>query len=201
MQCWIARGRTGPERRQAPGERMVEIAALADDTTEVTRRAIERIFFASAARSTFADEAERAAFLDRWLGRYLEHDREHAFVARDGNGAVVGYLVGCLVDPAGTARFSDISYVRDIADLTALYPAHLHINLDPAWRSQGIGGQLIAAFAEHASARGVSGVHVVTGAAGRNVSFYRRCGFAPLRELVWNGARIALLGRRLVPPM
>jgi GNAT superfamily N-acetyltransferase len=176
---------------------MVAIVALGDDTTDATRGAIERIFFASAGRTTFADAAERSAFRERWLERYLEHDRGHVFLARNEGGGVIGYLVGCLVDPALTERFRDISYYADFADLTVRYPAHLHINLDPAWRSQGIGGRLIDAFAQQAARAGAAGVHVVTGAAARNVGFYRRCRFAPLREAQWNGNAILLMGRDL----
>jgi GNAT superfamily N-acetyltransferase len=179
---------------------MIEIAALGDDTTEAARADIERIFFASAGRTTFADEAERRAFRERWLGRYLIHDRAHAFRASTSEGgAVVGYLVGCLDDPAHADRFRDISYYDGFADLTARYPAHLHINLDPAWRSKGIGGRLVEAFADHAARHGAPGVHVVTGAAARNVTFYQRCGFAPLREADWNGNAVLIMARHLTP--
>ena len=184
-------------------KRMAAIVALGDDTTDATRSGIERIFFASAGRTTFADEAERSAFRERWLGRYLEHDRAHAFLARDPSGAVAGYLVGCLEDPAQSERFRDISYYAGFADLTERYPAHLHINLDAAWRGRGIGAELIEAFARHVVARRVEGVHIVTGAAARNVSFYRRCGFAPLREAQWNGSAILFMDlapRRRVTP-
>ena len=176
---------------------MVAISLLDDDTTDAALGAIERIFFASAGRQSFADDAERTAFRERWLGRYLDHDHRHAFVARDGGGAVVGYLVGCLDDPARAARFGDISYYAGFADLTVRFPAHLHINLDPAWRGQGIGGRLIEAFGDHAARHGAHGVHIVTGAAARNVGFYRRSGFAPVREAEWNGNAILMMGREL----
>ena len=179
---------------------MIQITLLGDNTTEGARADVERIFFASAGRTTFADEAERSAFRERWLGRYLLHDRAHAFLARtSGGGAIVGYLVGCLSDPARTDRFHDIGYYEGFADLTAHYPAHLHINLDPAWRSKGIGGRLVEAFADHAARHGAAGVHLVTGAAARNVAFYQRCGFTPLREADWNGNAILFMARHLAP--
>ena len=178
---------------------MVAIVPLGDDTTDATLSGIERVFFASAGRTTFADDADRNAFRERWLGRYLVHDRAHAFVARDENGGLIGYLVGSLDDPALAARFDDISFYAGFADLTTRYPAHLHINLDAAWRSQGIGVRLIEAFADHAARAGATGVHIVTGAAARNIGFYRRCGFEPLREAQWNGAAILFMGRDLDP--
>ncbi|MFN3743399.1 MAG: GNAT family N-acetyltransferase [Hyphomicrobiaceae bacterium] len=176
---------------------MVGIEPLGDHATPESLREIERIFFLSSGRASFASDAARAAFHERWLGRYLLHDRAHAFVARAGDGSVAGYLIGSLDDPAGADRFDDISYFADFADLTARYPAHLHVNLDPAWRCQGIGARLVERFAEHAAARRVAGVHIVTGGAARNVSFYRRCGFAPLRTCAWEGGTVLFMGRAL----
>lgn len=178
---------------------MVTIAPLGDDTTKAAYSSIERIFFASAGRTSFADEADRSAFQERWLGRYLVHDREHVLLARDDDGGIAGYLVGCLDDPARTVRFGDIGFYADFADLTSRYPAHLHINLDPAWRNQGVGARLVDAFAQRAARAGTAGVHVVTGATARNVGFYRRCGFAALREAQWNEAAILFMGRELAP--
>lgn len=176
---------------------MVRIELLGDNATPESLREVERIFFLASSRKTFASDAARAEFQERWLGRYLLHDRPHAFVARGDDGQVAGYLIGSLDDPAQADRFDDIGYFADFADLTALYPAHLHINLDAAWRSQGVGALLIETFAAHARARRARGLHIVTGAGARNISFYRRCGFEPLRELSWEGSQILFMGRRL----
>jgi GNAT superfamily N-acetyltransferase len=177
---------------------MVRIELLGDDATPECLREVERIFFLTSNRKTFASDAARAEFQERWLGRYLLHDRAHAFVARAADGRVAGYLIGSLDDPAQADRFDDIGYFADFADLTALYPAHLHINLDAPWQGQGIGGRLIEAFVAHATARRARGLHIVTGAWARNVSFYRRRGFEPLRELNWEGSRLLFMGRELV---
>lgn len=178
---------------------MVRIELLGDDATPESLREVERIFFLTSNRKTFPSEAARAEFQERWLGRYLLHDRAHAFVARAEDGAIAGYLIGSLDDPAESDRFDDIGYFADFADLTAVYPAHLHINLDEAWRSQGIGAMLIETFAVHARGRRAPGLHVVTGAGVRNVGFYARCGFEPLRELDWEGSRLLFMGRKLLP--
>jgi GNAT superfamily N-acetyltransferase len=178
---------------------MVRVEPLGDDATQTVLAAIERIFFAASLRKTFADAAEREAFKERWLGRYLVHDSAHAFVARAEDGAIAGYLVGSLDDPARAPRFQDLSYFADLADLTAQYPAHLHVNLDPAWRSQGTGARLVETFAEHASRLGAPGVHVVTGVDARNVGFYRRCGFEALRTCQWLGGTVLFMGRTLGP--
>jgi GNAT superfamily N-acetyltransferase len=176
---------------------MVRIEPLGEDATPATRAGIDRIFYAASLRKAFADEAEREAFRERWLGRYLLHDCAHAFVARAEDGGIAGYLVGSLEDPALAPRFQDVTYFADFADLTACYPAHLHVNLDAAWRSQGIGARLVERFADHAARHGARGVHIVTGAGVRNVKFYERVGFVPLSELEWNGGRVLVMGRDL----
>lgn len=159
---------------------------------------IERIFFATAATQAFADEAARSAFRSRWLGRYLEHDADHVWLAMTDAGGVAGYLVGCLDDPALTPRFADIAYFADLAAETRRYPAHLHINLDERYRSTGIGSRLIGAFGGAAARQGALGVHVVTGAGLRNVGFYARNGFAEVARTSWNGREIVMLGRPLL---
>jgi GNAT superfamily N-acetyltransferase len=176
---------------------MVRIEPLGDDATPAALAGIERIFFAASLRKTFADAAEREAFKERWLGRYLLHDCTHAFVACTPDGGIAGYLLGCLEDPALAPRFQDLTYFADFADLTARYPAHLHVNLDAARRSQGIGTRLMERFTCHAARHGAPGVHIVTGAGVRNVKFYERAGFVPLRELPWNGGRVLMMGRDL----
>jgi GNAT superfamily N-acetyltransferase len=176
---------------------MVRIEPLGDDATPDSIREVERIFFQASGRTTFASDAARAEFHERWLGRYLLHDRAHAFVARTDDGRIAGYLIGSLDDPATTERFDDISYFAQFADLTVRYPAHLHINLDPEWQSRGIGARLVEAFVAHALVRRTPGLHIVTGARARNVKFYARCGFVPLREVAWNGSTVLFMGRDL----
>ena len=161
------------------------------------RAGIERIFFEASSTKAFANERVRDAFRERWLGRYLDHDRGHVFVAADGAGEIVGYLVGCLDDPARTARFSDIGYFAGFAHLTARYPAHLHVNLDPRVRGAGVGSLLVEAFCTRVRAAGLPGVHVVTGQGVRNVGFYERLGFAERGVATFNGHGIVFLGRDL----
>lgn len=162
---------------------------------------IERIFFAASGTQTFATEGARSAFRERWLGCYLTHDPQHVFVAWDdatvGPAAVVGYLVGCLDDPALTARFASIGYFRTFAPLTARYPAHLHVNLDARVRGAGVGGRLVEAFCDDVRAAGLPGVHVVTGQGVRNVRFYERLGFLERGGGTFNGHSVVFLGRDL----
>jgi GNAT superfamily N-acetyltransferase len=159
---------------------------------------LDTIFFASSNVQHFADDAARAAFRERWLGRYLEHWAQDFFVACSPDRRVIGYLAGCIEDPATHAAFADLDYASAFADLSRSYPAHLHINLDPGWRNGGIGARLIDAFCAHAEKR-AAGVHVVTGRQSRNVRFYERNGFRLLRTMRSPGGEteIAFLGRPL----
>lgn len=157
---------------------------------------IEQIFFETSGTRQFESGRERAAFRERWLGRYLSHHPGETFVAVE-TGGIVGYLAGCLTDPAKSPLFADISYFTTVAHLSKQFPAHLHINVTARCRGQGIGARLIEAFARHAADAGVPGMHVVTGEGARNNRFYLAQGFERLCTTVWNGNRIAFLGRQL----
>lgn len=159
--------------------------------------AIDAIFFEASSVRAFASEQARAAFRQRWLGLYLETWPEHVFLARDDDGMVAGYLLGCLIDPAQDHRFEDIGYFETFAAACAAYPAHLHINLAPAYRRRGIGADLIAAFAEQVRDAGVPGLHIVTSGDARNVGFYRQCGFSIIDETPWKGGAVVFMGCRL----
>ena len=177
----------------------ISVLPYATVASAAVDQAIDEVFFQSSGTQAFASEAARAAFRQRWLGRYLRGAAEHTFVAMTGDGEAVGYLVGGIVDPALDEASREIGYFGLLADATAQYPAHLHVNLAAAYRNRGIGERLVQAFAVHASQLGAPGVHIVTGAAARNVGFYRRCGFHEVRDFDWSGRPLVMLGRKLLP--
>ncbi|MDX2257434.1 MAG: GNAT family N-acetyltransferase [Hyphomicrobiaceae bacterium] len=181
--------------RQPPAVTIATIEARPLDTAR--RAAVEAIFFEASATRSWPDAAAREAFAERWLGRYLREDPRWFFVAEGPDGHVLGYLAGALDDPALAGRFADIGYFAALAPLTARFPAHLHVNVAQGARGMGIGAHLVERFLAQASAAGAIGVHVVTGASSRNLSFYQRNGFGPLAVLDWNGTPIAMLGRPL----
>ena len=159
--------------------------------------AVDQIFFSSSATQSFANAAERAAFRERWLGRYLLVDASHAFIAIEDADRVVGYLVGGTEDIAHQARFADLWTARAFAAASARFPAHLHINIAEDRRGHGIGARLIEAFAVHAVQHGARGMHVVTSATSRNVHFYERCGFAEIDRITAGSNTVVFLGHRL----
>src|SRR5215470_9808030 len=130
---------------------------------------VEAIFFEASGR-TIAPGPEREAFRERWLGRYLLGGSDVVLLALAGGKRVAGYLVGAVENPAEQPRFADLGYFSaDFAELCRRFPAHLHINLAPAFRSRSIGAGLIEAFAVRAANSGAPGMHVVTGEGMRNV--------------------------------
>ncbi|NWG72857.1 MAG: GNAT family N-acetyltransferase, partial [Parvularculaceae bacterium] len=145
----------------------------------------------------FSSTAERTAFRERWLGRYIDRWPHLAYVALDEPARVAGYLVGCLENPAQTRLFQDIAYFKAFARECARYPAHLHINLREDVRGRGIGSALIEAFAQAAHAAGVPGLHIVTAQGARNVSFYERNGFRVLAADTQLGITRIFMGRDL----
>jgi GNAT superfamily N-acetyltransferase len=145
---------------------------------------IDAIFFEASGTKSFADDAARAAFRERWLARYLVQYPQWAYLAMTPDGTVAGYLVGTLDEGSG---------FEDFAASAAQYPAHLHVNL-------GIGAALIEAFAADAAQAGAKGVHVVTSADARNVRFYERVGFFPRARTIINDRELIFLGRRLDDP-
>jgi ribosomal protein S18 acetylase RimI-like enzyme len=149
---------------------------------------IDAIFFEASNTKSFTSEADRAAFHERWLGKYLANEPQFAYIAIAREGMLAGYLVGSLLEPVGFEAFADAGWE---------YPAHLHVNLAPQYRDRGIGGRLIAAFATDAMFAGATGMHVVTSADSRNVAFYRRNGFAEIARTSIGGRELLFLGRKL----
>ena len=167
------------------------------DATPALIAGLDAVFFDASNTKTFDSEAARAAFRERWLGRYLTHDARFAFVAIAAEERVAGYVVGSVDDPALTPRFADTPYFAVFKDLTAAFPAHLHVNLRPEFRGQGVGGNLIERFAHEARSAGAPGLHVVTSRAARNVAFYARKGFHEAGAAGEGAGEIVFLARNL----
>ncbi len=174
--------------------RLIDLEVVGRDSVALIA-GIERIFRSAAAHWPDDPVAARA-FQELWLSQYLVYERELVFIAKSG-GVVVGYLVGCRINPATSPRFATLGYFQTFAAYCVDYPAHLHINLDADFRGHGIGERLINALFSQLRADGVIGIHVVTGREQRNVGFYRRLGFDELVATPRGGGEVLFLGRRL----
>lgn len=171
--------------------------ALADAEQQRLAADIDHVFFSSSNTQAFESDTAKAAFRVRWLGRYLLHFPQYVFLARDGAGHAIGYVVGSVEDPARDPIFSDLPFLSAFADASARYPAHLHVNLAEAWRGRGIGTRLIDTFSHAARDAGATGVHVVTQRGARNVRFYRANGFLERAAVSLGETDLVFLGRDL----
>lgn len=189
------------EPKKEPLSRPIIERYLARDRSEKALNEVDQIFFESSGTKTFGSEHEKIAFRDRWLGRYLIHHPNQAYLAITDRGdileRIVGYLVGSLDDPAHSPMFSDLGYFENLKGLTHIYPAQLHVNIAATWRGIGLGQDLVGAFIEDLQGSNVSGVHVITSEGMRNIGFYLGCGFEEVGSTIWNDRKLLMLGRRL----
>lgn len=161
---------------------------------------------------------------DVYVGPYLAHALDLAFVLLDADGTPVGYVLGvedtaafedwcdahwwpALRDrrPVGSAPAdsADAEVLRLIhhtertpASVLEAYPAHLHVDLLPSAQGAGHGRRLLDALFDALRARGVLGVHLGVSALNpRAVAFYGHLGFVTLDS----DERGARLGLRLAP--
>jgi len=143
-----------------------------------------------------------------FAGPYVHIEPELAFVVADDADEAVGYIIGTADTEKFAARFRDewLALVSDrypplaaghepqtpdeimlyllrtpermIVPALTDYPAHLHIDLLPAYQRAGFGRRLIETFAAALRSAGVPAVHlgmVTENAAAR--AFYDRVGF------------------------
>lgn len=146
------------------------------------------------------------SFANIWTSYYTDHEPESAFVA-EGEGGVVGYLLGCVESaratrPAaalsgqvlrrflllrpGTARFLWRSVWDAAGDrhvpagelVDPRWPSHLHTNLLPEARGRGVGAELMEAWISRLRGAGSPGCHLVTLAENTAaIAFFERMGF------------------------
>lgn len=166
-------------------------------SSEALMAGLECVFFTSSNTQVFESEDARSKFKERWLGRYLQHDPQFAYVAFSAANDVVGYLIGSISDPAITPRFSDLNYRAVFGTLSKNYPAHLHVNLAPDYRGRELGRKLVEQFVADIRTFGVPGVHVVTSSNARNVGFYNRNGFNKVAASGVGEHEIVFLARAL----
>ncbi len=153
---------------------------------------IEAIFFDGAATQSFASQAERAAYRDLWLGRYVRHCPQQFLVARHPGGEVAGYLAGALMSNREPLPGPDY-YDGFPAALIAAYPAHLHVNVRRDCRGRNVGSALVDAFRAICRAHDVGGFHAVTAAGSHAVAFFTRCGMEQRATADWRGRELAFL--------
>lgn len=146
---------------------------------------------------------------DLFAAPYVTLEPEHAFVLDGGTGDAVGYVVGTADTARFVRRYRD-EWIPQTAqrcpvppdppvtptdEMLALHrrpermlvpeltdhPAHLHIDLLPAWQRRGWGRRLITRFLGSLYAAGVPAVHLgMLSSNDAALAFYRGLGFTEL---------------------
>ena len=135
---------------------------------------------------------DRNIFLDAFYAYYTDLEPEHVWIAC-ANGAVVGFLAGCVNSRSHGQKYRRFILPRLVGDLLRgkyrfgkrsfryfaglvgglvrnefphadwnTYPAHLHINVDSAWRGHKLGQRLMEAYLGQLRELGISGVYLYT---------------------------------------
>jgi ribosomal protein S18 acetylase RimI-like enzyme len=172
------------------------------DAINLSHVAYETAFFGKSAEIFFPD---RALFADLWIRPYLSQPLGFVTEAKD---RILGYVLGedeqryqrqfVQLAPYYFKRLMSgaypqwrgcwpylwrvLRYSTKHAPLNA-YPTHLHINLLPEVRGQGLGKQLLTRYLEHLHQQKVSGVQLSTTRENlAAVSLYQTFGFKVWRE-------------------
>ena len=144
------------------------------------------------------DDAETQEFvLHYFCDYYLQQEPQNCFVLDD-DGRAVGYVI-CAADfdafkPVFFERYVPLCKhlgkyrMKWALNSTAMqerfkseYPAHLHIDLLPAYQRQGWGSRLLQTLFDHLRERGCPGVMLTTGADNESaVAFYEKNGLHKL---------------------
>ena len=156
---------------------------------------VKEIFFESSTRKEFKDQVERDAFFEKYVGFYLRHYPELAWIGVLGD-KVLGYIVAA---PASTDPELDKiqPHLKAFEALFKAYPAHLHINCHHDSRGTGLGSQLVRVLVAELKVMKIPGLHIMTGPDSQNRSFYKKLGFDFESELPFRGTPILFMGKRL----
>ncbi|WP_408096712.1 GNAT family N-acetyltransferase [Peredibacter sp. HCB2-198] len=156
---------------------------------------VREIFFESSTRKEFKDEIERDAFFEKYVGFYLRHYPELAWVGILGD-KVLGYIVAA-PKSTDTELCKIQPHLKAFEALFNEYPAHLHINCHHESRGMGLGSQLVKALEGELKASKIAGLHIMTGSDSANRNFYKKLGFDFESELPFRGVPILFMGKRL----
>jgi GNAT superfamily N-acetyltransferase len=152
---------------------------------------ISEIFFEASTKKDFKDQIEKDAFFEKYLGFYLTHYPEYAWIAVN-DGKVLGYVLG-MPKTQDPDLYAIQPHLKAFEEHFMAYPAHLHINCHADARGKGVGRGLVLKLLSQMKVQGVHGLHIMTGPTSENKTFYQKMGFD--FEVAKN--QILLMGIRL----
>jgi ribosomal protein S18 acetylase RimI-like enzyme len=155
---------------------------------------VREIFFKTSAIKEFKDHSSKEAFFYKYLGYYLEHYPQLAFVVVDKN--VLGYVVA-----ASETLLKDLVLIQPHLEVFSqeikTYQAHLHINFHLSAQGQGFGRKLIAQVESVLKSHDIKGLHVMTGPDSQNRFFYQKLGFTFEIVKEFQSSRILFMGKTI----
>lgn len=142
---------------------------------EELREQLTEIFFESSTKKDFKDQKEKDAFFWKYVGFYLSHYSEYAWLAIQ-DGKLLGYVLGM---PAtnNSDLYAIQPHLEAFKEYFKSYPAHLHVNCHINARGKGIGKLLVLKLLEQLKDENVQGLHIMTGPTAKNKVFYQKLGF------------------------
>lgn len=162
---------------------------------ESDRENLRTVCHETATAPSLAKSKELVCLL--YCDSYLDHEAEHCFALTDDNDNAVGYIL-CAVDQTKfeedyepyrqkAKKISFIDAVGQVIEnkmfrrLFAEYPAHLHVDILPAYQGNGNGTKLIKTLEEHLKEIGVKAVRLSVGTGNvRAQKFYEKNGYVRL---------------------
>ncbi len=153
-------------------------------------------------------ESRRMFLLKLYCDYYLECEPENCYVAvdvdEDGKEKVVGYVLSALDCESYAKRFFDkyLPKIKEYSKFNAyfartevllygkfasFFPAHMHIDILPAYQKQGIGTKLVDTIKDHLRERGAKGVMLIMGKKNDGAkAFYKKNQFSFLENVGGN---------------
>ncbi len=155
---------------------------------------VREIFFESSTKKSFKDAADKEVFYEKYLGFYLRHYPDLAFVAVDTR--VLGYVV-VAPESEGEELTALQPHLKTFAAFLRDYPAHLHINCHHESRGLGLGSRLILEVEKKLQSLNIHGLHIMTDSNAANKNFYKKLGFDFQTELNFQSSAILFMGKSL----
>lgn len=165
------------------------------------KTAVEAICLATAPAILVATQQMQEQTLLLYSHHYTHFAQTHCFVATNEAMEVVGYVL-CAPDYKqykSSFLAHEQKQLRQLSRRSAVlgrgevgaqkpyakrYPAHLHIDLLPAYQHVGLGTKLMDALVEHLGTLHVPGVMLIVGKGNTNaIAFYKKYGFKKLGDL------------------
>lgn len=166
----------------------------------------EYICIKTADEKLISSEAKKQTTLLLYNRYYTRAEIDNCFVLTDENNKAVGYILCSenyeqykksflknefrqLIKINPTAVFEGIGCVMANRAFSKDYPAHMHIDILPAYQGKGYGTMLLNALTRHLKSKNIKGFMLIVDSNNQNaVKFYKKNNFKEIKQLA--GAKV-----------